>query len=298
MQAGKSRLGGETGMKSSEGTFQAGSSLELFYKSWHPQGNSKAVLVVVHGVAEHSNRYMNLVDNLVPAKITIYTYDQRGHGNSPGQRGYIDSWEDYREDFKRFLGLVQQQEPDLPLYAYGHSQGALTILDFLIHESNQISGAIVSGSPLNSDQAASPLLVVSAKFLSRVWPTFSLASPIKPAQLSCDARVVQKYQEDPTVFKILTARWGTEYLKTQSEVRKNLAAINLPILILHGGEDTLCDPEGSQYIYDQVSSVDKTIKIYPSYFHEIHNEPGHITVMQDIDAWITRQLSKDRKAKT
>jgi len=194
--------------------------------------------------------------------------------------------------------LVKQHEPDRPLFVYGHSQGALTILDFLIHETNHLSGAILSGSPLNSDEAASPLLVLSAKFLSRVWPTFSLASPIKPAQLSCDARVVQKYQEDPTVFKILTARWGTEYLKTQNEVRRNLAAINLPILILHGGEDMLCDPEGSQYLYDQVSSLDKTIKIYPSYFHEIHNEPGHITVMQDIDTWITSQLSKDGKVRT
>jgi len=278
-------------MQSSEGTFKAGSGLELFYQTWHPQGNPKAVLVVLHGVAEHSNRYINLVENLVPENIAIYTYDQRGHGNSPGQRGYIDSWDDYREDLKRFLLLVQQNEPDIPLFVYGHSQGALMILDFLIHESNHLAGTIVSGSPVNSDEAASPLLVAAAKILSRVWPTFSLASPINAAQLSCDARVVQKYQEDPTVFKILTARWGTEYLKTQKEVREYAASIDNPILILHGGEDTLCDPEGSQYLYGHVSSSDKTLKIYPSYFHEIHNEPGHITVMQDINDWISNHLS-------
>jgi alpha-beta hydrolase superfamily lysophospholipase len=277
-------------MQSSEGTFQGDAGLELYYQSWHPTGQSKAVLVIIHGVAEHSNRYSNLVDNLLPGNIAIYAYDQRGHGKSPGQRGYIDSWSEYRTDLKRFLEYVHQAEPDQPIFVYGHSQGALELLDFLINESNSISGVLVSAVPLVSDDAASPLLVAAAKVLSRVWPTFSLDSPINPAQLSCDARVVTKYQDDPDVFKILTARWGTEYLKTQEEVRQNAASIDEPILILHGGDDTLCDPSGSQLLYDQVSSADKTLKIYPSYFHEIHNEPGHITVVKDIEAWISERV--------
>jgi alpha-beta hydrolase superfamily lysophospholipase len=172
------------------------------------------------------------------------------------------------------------------------------VLDYLIMEHSSLSGTIVSGSPLASDDAASPLLVASAKILSRVWPTFSLDSPINPAQLSCDARVVKKYQDDPAVFKILTARWGTEYLKTQNMVRENAAAIDLPILILHGGEDSLCNPKGSQYLYDQVSSADKTLKIYPSYFHEIHNEPGHITVIQEMNDWISQRLPENEKSQT
>ena len=277
-------------MQSSEGTFQGDAGLELYCQSWHPTDQPKAVLVIIHGVAEHSNRYSNLVDNLLPANIAIYSYDQRGHGKSPGQRGYIDSWSEYRADLKRFLAYVQQAEPDKPIFVYGHSQGALEILDFLINESNSITGTLVSAVPLVSDDAASPLLVTAAKILSRLWPTFSLDSPINPAQLSCDAREVIKYQDDPEVFKILTARWGTEYLKTQEEVRENAASIDVPILIIHGGDDTLCAPEGSQFLYDQVSSADKTLKIYPSYFHEIHNEPGHITVVNDIKAWISERV--------
>ena len=277
-------------MKHSEGTFQGDASLDLYYQSWQPVGESIAALVIIHGVAEHSDRYLNLVDNLVPGNITIYTYDQRGHGKSPGQRGYIESWDEYRADLRSFLELVHQREPNLPIFAYGHSMGALVILDSLLEDSNNISGTIISGAPIVSDDAASPLLVAAVKFLSRVWPTFSMASPIDASQLSCDAREVIKYQDDPEVFKVLTARWGTEYLKTQNAVRENVAAIDLPILILHGGEDALCDPEGSQYLYDHVISSDKTLKIYPSYFHEIHNEPGHVTVVQDIRDWIYERL--------
>jgi len=280
-------------MQTSEGTFQGDAGLELYYQSWHPQGKPKAVLVIVHGVAEHSNRYLNLVDNLVPENIAIYSYDQRGHGKSPGQRGYLNSWDEYRTDFKQFLELVHQREPDLPLFAYGHSEGALIILEFLLQDTDHIAGIIVSGPPLDTTQAASPLLVVAAKFLSRVWPTFSFDSPINPAQLSCDVRVVQKYQDDPEVFKILTARWGTEYLNAQNRTREHTSDIDLPILILHGGDDSICDPQASQDLYDQVSSTDKTLKIYPSYFHEIHNEPGHITVVQDIEAWISERVPLD-----
>lgn len=277
-------------MKSSEGTFQGDAGLELYHQSWHPDNDYQAVILIIHGVAEHSDRYINVVDNLVPRGYAAYTYDQRGHGKSPGKRGYIDSWDQYRIDFKKFIDLVHQQEPGIPVYAYGHSQGALTILDYLINESNGFAGTIVSGAPLSSDDAASPLLVATAKVLSRVWPTYSLDSPINASQLSCDAREVQKYQDDPAVFKTLTARWGTEYLKVQAEVRNNASRIELPILILHGGDDALCDPMGSQYLYDQVSSTDKTLKIYPSYFHEIHNEPGHITVMEDMDAWMIERI--------
>lgn len=280
-------------MQHSEGTFQGDAGLELYYQSWHPKDKPKAVLVILHGVAEHSNRYLNLVDNLVPENIAIYSYDQRGHGSSPGQRGYLNSWDEYRTDFKQFLELVHQREPDLPLFAYGHSEGALIILEFLLQDTDHIAGIIVSGPPLDTTQAASPLLVVAAKFLSRVWPTFSFDSPINPALLSCDARVVQKYQDDPEVFKILTARWGTEHLNAQNRTREHTADIDLPILILHGGDDAICDPQASQDLYDQVSSADKTLKIYPSYFHEIHNEPGHITVVQDINDWITQRLPSD-----
>lgn len=280
-------------MHRSEETFQGQAGLELYSQSWHPSGKTKAALAIVHGVAEHSNRYRNLVDGLVDQGYALYAFDQRGHGQSEGQRGYIESWSEYRLDFGTFLDLVRQREPSLPLFAYGHSMGALVILDYLLHGSNALAGVIVSASAIESSKATPPALVATARLLSRFWPTFSLSTPIDPSQLSCDARVVQAYQDDPTVFKILTVRWGTEYLNTQNWVKDHASGINLPILIIHGGEDMLCAPEGSQFIYDQVSSVDKTLIIYPSYFHEIHNEPGHATVIQDINTWIEAHLESE-----
>ncbi len=277
-------------MEHRERVFQGQSGLTLFSQSWHPAGKPKAALVILHGVAEHSDRYQNLVDDLVDLGCVLYAFDQRGHGRSEGQRGYIESWSEYREDFDLFLDLVRKEEPSLPLFAYGHSMGALVILDYLLQGLNKLTGVIASGTPIDTSKAASPALVATARLLSRFRPTFSLSSPINPAQLSCDARVVQAYQEDSEVFKVLNVRWGMEYLNIQNWVKAHAAGIDLPILIIHGGEDLLCDPEGSQYLYDQISSVDKTLKIYPSYFHEIHNEPGHDKVIEDINNWIDDHL--------
>jgi alpha-beta hydrolase superfamily lysophospholipase len=282
-------------MHRSEEFFQGQDGLELYSQSWHPAGKTKAKLVIVHGVAEHSNRYLNLVKGLVEPGFALYAYDQRGHGNSEGQRGYIDSWDQYRADLGIFLNRVKKREPDLPLFIYGHSMGALVILDYLLHESNGLHGAIISGAPIDSSNAASPILILTARILSRVWPTFSMASPLQPSQLSCDARVVQAYVEDPDVFKTMTVRWGTEYLDTQERVKEHAAEIKLPILIIHGGEDLICTPEGSEQLFATISSEDKTIKIYPSYFHEIHNEPGHLVVVEDIRDWMETHLKTERE---
>lgn len=279
-------------MQRSEEKFLGQSGLELYSQSWQPDNGKKAALVVVHGVAEYSNRYQNLAESLVNQGYAIYTYDQRGHGKSEGQRGFINDWSEYREDFITFLVWVREREPNLPLFAYGHSMGALVILDYLLNDDNRIIGSILSGTPLETSKSASPLLIITAQILSRFLPTFSLPTPINPAQLSCDARVVQSYQDDPTVFKILTARWGTEYLKTQKFVYQHAESIVSPVFIIHGGEDKLCDPQGSQDLYHRISSKDKLIKIYPAYFHEIHNEPGKASVLQDIADWMESHLVK------
>jgi alpha-beta hydrolase superfamily lysophospholipase len=282
-------------MHRSEEIFQGQSGLDLYSQSWHPSGKTKAKLAIVHGIAEHSDRYLNLVNGLVEPGYALYAYDQRGHGKSEGQRGYIQSWSEYRADLDTFLNLIRERDPSVPLFLYGHSMGALVILDYLLHEPNGVQGIILSGSPIDSSQATSPALILTARLLSRIWPTFSMATPIQPAQLSCDARVVQAYQDDPSVFKVLTVRWGTEYLATQEWVKDHASEIDAPVLILHGGEDMVCAPESSEYLFEAFSSEDKTLKIYPSYFHEVHNEPGHVTVIEDINNWMDSHLSDERE---
>jgi len=126
--------------------------------------------------------------------------------------------------------------------------------------------------------------------MSVVWPTFTLKSTLNPSHLSCDSRVVQAYVEDPLVFKTMTARWGTEFLDTQSRVASRAGEIDLPVLLVHGEADQICLVDGVRRFYEEISSTDKTLIVYPGGFHESHNEPGHNREIADTASWIESPL--------
>src|SRR4030065_149959 len=120
-------------MQEQTGHFVGYNGLKFFYKVWSPDFPPKAALIIIHGVGEHIDRYKNLVDALVPAGYLLTGYDQRGHGRSEGQRGHINSWNEYREDLRIFLALAGKLAPGLPLFLYGHSQGSLEVLEYILH---------------------------------------------------------------------------------------------------------------------------------------------------------------------
>ncbi len=186
-------------MKHSEGAFRGAGSLELYYQCWQPEGKPRAILVIVHGVGEHSGRYMNLANHLTTCSYAVYGFDQRGFGRSPGQQGHINSWVEYREDLKAFLQKIREQQPDCIIFLFGHSLGALVALDYILHYPEGLRGAIVSGAPIEPAGVAKPYLVALAHFLSRVCPRFSLPLGLDVSALSRDAAVVKAYTTDPLV---------------------------------------------------------------------------------------------------
>ncbi|MCP5095242.1 MAG: alpha/beta hydrolase, partial [Chloroflexi bacterium] len=109
-------------MKHEEGTFTSVGNMQLFYQRWMPD-EVRAVLVIVHGLGEHSGRYMNLVNELVPKGYAIYSFDHRGHGRSPGSRGFINEFAEFRADVHAFLEMVRGIEVERPLFLMGHSMG-------------------------------------------------------------------------------------------------------------------------------------------------------------------------------
>ena len=107
-------------MNHSEGTLTGYGGIELYTQRWLPEGEVKAVLAIVHGFGEYSGRYGNVVNWFVPKGYAAYTFDLRGCGRSPGQRGHINSFAEFREDVKAFLQWVASQQPDKPLFLLGH----------------------------------------------------------------------------------------------------------------------------------------------------------------------------------
>ncbi|MFM9159301.1 MAG: alpha/beta hydrolase, partial [Dolichospermum sp.] len=106
-----------------EGKFSGVGGLDLYYQSWHPGGEVRGILAIVHGLGGHSGLYKTIVEHLLPREYAVYALDLRGHGRSSGQRGYINTWTEFRDDLQAFLKLIQQQQPGYPIFLLGHSLG-------------------------------------------------------------------------------------------------------------------------------------------------------------------------------
>ena len=277
-------------MERSEGTFRGAGGIELYYQCWRPSGEAKAVVAIVHGVREYGGRYAPVADYLTAHGYAVYAFDQRGHGRSPGQRGHINAWEEYRGDAEAFLAMIGQQEPNLPVFLMGHSMGALVALDYLLAHPEGLRGAIISGAPLQPIGAPKPYQIVVARFLSRVRPRSSITSAFDGSAVSRDPEVVRAYDTDPLVFNKTSVRWGMEFLATIERVKPRATEVKIPILMIHGGADPIVSVDGSRNFFEKLGSPDKELKIYPGSYHEPHNDLDREQVVSDIGQWLDRHV--------
>lgn len=273
-------------MQHTDTTIQTSGDEQLYVQRWQADVPTRAVIAITHGVGEHSGRYMNLVNHLVPRGLVICGVDLRGNGRSSGVRGHIDGWEEYHNDLKSFLQWIPTWEPDRPKFVFGHSMGAMVVLDHILRDPEGLAGAVISGVPLEPVGLANPVLVSIARLLSRFWPRFSLPLGLETAALSRDSEVVKAYEEDPLVFGKVSARWGTESLDKLDWIREHAAEMRLPLLMIHGGADRINAPEGARWLLEAVTYPDKELRIYPDAYHEPHNDLDWEEEARDIERWI------------
>jgi alpha-beta hydrolase superfamily lysophospholipase len=276
-------------MEHREGTFQGAGGLELYYQRWRPEEGARAALAIVHGFGEHSGRYTNVMNHLVGRGYAIYGFDHRGHGRSPGQRGYINEWGEFREDVRAFLRMVSEGEPGRPLFLMGHSLGGLIVLEYALRHPEGLRGVIASG-PALGQVGISPILLTLSRILSRVWPRLSLDTRLDATAISRDPTVVRAYQEDPLVHSKGTARLGTEMSEAIEWVQAHAADLRLPLLILQGEADRLVPPEASRAFFEKVTFPDKEWRGYEGGYHEPHNDIIRDQALSDLAGWLERHL--------
>jgi alpha-beta hydrolase superfamily lysophospholipase len=277
-------------MEHTEGNFTSQKGFKLFHQCWLPDSDPTAMLLVAHGLAEHSGRYGNLVDHFVPRGYAVCGLDYRGHGRSEGQRCHIDSFSEYSDDLRLFFDIVRREHINARIFLVGHSMGATIAAAHAVRYQDELTGLILSGITLEAGSSVSAGMKLAARILSVVVPKMGV-SVIDASTISRDQAVVDAYVNDPLVYRgKIRARLGAELLKTIDELHSQVAEITLPILIMHGTADRLSDPEGSRLLYERVGSPDKTLKLYEGYYHEIFNEPDHGQVMADVEAWLAARI--------
>ena len=277
-------------MQHTEGRFKGYKDLDIYYQCWLPEGDARAVLLVVHGWAEHSGRYTNLVDYFVPKGYAICALDHQGHGRSEGPRGYVDRFSDYLLDLKTFFDLVRSQHSDTKIFMVGHSMGGTVATAYVIEHQHELAGLLLSGASLMVGSGLPSALIPLARILSVLMPRMGVFV-LNAADISQDKAVVNAYVNDPLVYRgKITCRFAAEMLKTLRRLPSQMPEINLPILVMHGTADRLGDPEGSRLLYDRAGSKDKTLKLYQGFYHEVFNEPEREQVLSDMEGWLAARL--------
>lgn len=284
----------KAGIKHTSGHFTGVRDTKIFYQEWAPKSaDPRALLLVVHGYAEHGGRYAELAKDLVGAGFAVATIDHRGHGKSEGKRVQVDKFDDMVEDLALYETELRERYPaPLPVFLVGHSMGGLISLRYVTTQKTDVVGLVLTGTAAAKPTDISGLTVAIGNLLAKVTPDVGVAS-LHLDKISKDPKVVEAYANDPLVTQgKVRARMGAEILSTMAAVERDLPSLTLPILVMHGGDDVVTPPDASRMIADKVGSEDKTLKIYDGLWHEVYNEPERDEVIADVIAWLDGALAK------
>jgi len=274
---------------SSDGSFQSGSGANIFYRCWAP-AEPRAVLLLAHGLAEHSGRYGDFASFFADAGIATYALDFPGHGRSDGKRGHVRDFQEYTEALGALLSLAREAHPDIPFVLFGHSMGGLIAADFLLQHQSEFVAAVLTGAAIQSPQQPSSIVIFINRVIASVMPRLGVLR-LDASGISRDPQVISDYENDPLVYRgKATAGLVTALFSAMKRVVENATSIRLPMLIMHGSVDSLTAVEGSKLLHDSISSEDKKIVIYDGLYHEILNEPERKNVMADILQWLESRI--------
>lgn len=278
-------------MKNIAGTFKGAGGLSLYYQSWHPQDRSRAVVAIVHGLGAHSGLFLPAVEYLVSLGYAVYAFDLRGHGHSPGQRGHINRWTEFREDLSAFLQQIWTQEPNCPCFVWGHSLGGAIVLDYALRSPQGLRGAIVT-APALGKVGVSRLKLAIGRVFSRVYPRLSLKVGLNHNASSRNPNVISAYSQDPLRHEYGSARLATEFFAAVDWIENHASELQIPLLLLHGSADQVTHPESSWLFCERVTYPDKKCYEYPGSYHDLYADTNYQEVLVDIGKWLEQHLQE------
>ena len=262
----------------------------IYTQSWTSVNSPKALLFIIHGVAEHSGRYEHVAEKMVANDIFVFTCDLPGHGKSSGKRSYIRS-------FNETLAIIEYQvqkmkfiHPDIPVFILGHSMGGALAANYALKLKPEVNGFIITSAALKIGDDISPLLVKLSGFLSVIVPKLP-AIKLASGGLSHDQNIVDNYDSDPLNYRgMLPVRTGSEINKSITYNQENAAEFTYPVLLMHGKEDKLADNRGTVDFHSRISSTDKELKLFEKLYHELLNEYEKDEIIGDIINWILKRV--------
>ncbi len=299
-------------------TYRTKDGKEIHATEWFSEYGvaPRAIVQIVHGMAEHRKRYTHFARFLVDAGFAVYAEDHRGHGDTAGTlntAGYFaesDGWTVVLNDIHQLSHIAVSEHPGLPLFLFGHSMGSTIARDYIASWGRELAGCVLSGTMGNPGPALNVGIwlakrqIVSKGAKSQSFRldrmTFgSYNSRFKPAStkfdwLSRDDREVANYIADPYCGAVFTAGFFLDFFTGIKKIftRESIESIpaELPVLLISGQSDPVGSfgrgPRQVARSYEHAGIRDVTLKLYPEGRHEMLHELNKAEVSADIAAWM------------
>ena len=277
-----------------ESSFEGVGGLKIATRSWAPESNARAIIILVHGFNAHSGYMVWPAEQFTAAGFAVHALDHRGRGKSEGERFYVEEFSDFLTDVHSLVEIARAQDPGLPVYILGHSAGGVIASSYVFEHQDDIAGLICESFAF--DVGLPHLVQLALQGLSHLAPHLHVFT-LNNADFSRDPAAVEKMNTDPLIAKeSQPAETASELLKAAERLKLNMPQFRVPVFIIHGTEDKATRPAGSQYFYDNAGSEDKTLKLYEGHYHDLLADIGKEIVMADIQAWIEERLPAEVSA--
>ncbi len=281
------------GIQTEEWVWRGTRDFWLFTRSWRPIADARAVLIVVHGLRDHSARYDAFAEGLAQRGYAVYAFDQRGHGRSDGQGQMVDAFDDYVIDLASFVAEVRQREPGRPIFLFGHSMGGAIATLYTETRDPQLAGLVLSAPALRHhvDDVQHAFLDLS----SVLFPYVGLLS-LEEHDFTRDPDVLGAMEHDPLIHhESGPARTAAELLSAIGRIRGWFDGLRVPVLVIHGDADRVTMPEGSvDLIAGATGTPDRTIWRCEGLFHDLLHEPEHGALSDAIVGWLESRIAGPR----
>ena len=265
-------------------TISASDGTNLFIRDYSIQ-NSNKVMLIIHGLGEHSGRYLTLIQDFNNKNISVFTIDIRGHGKSGGKRGHSPSYKQLMSDIQYFIKHVTHKVSNQKYFLYGHSFGGNLVINYSFHKNKKIHGVIATSPCIKPAITPSKIKLFMGKLFRKVIPSLSLNNGININGISKNLQVIKDYIDDPLTHSKISIQLSLDLVSSGIFALENSKNITVPMLVFHGSNDKLTSYSASKKLVENAGSNIKFIGFNDAY-HEIHNEPEKDELLINIFNWI------------
>jgi len=253
-----------------------------------PGENIRAGIVLVHGIGEHLQRYSGWIEKFNKIGVGVVGVDLPGHGRSDGKRGVLNNYSLADEMIDFLIAEFKKTFPGIPVFIYGHSLGGGIVLQYILRNTPEVNGAIVTSPWLRLAFEPPKSKLILAGIMKSLLPSLVQPSELVVKHISHDQKVVDAYIADPLNHDKISVGLFHSAVTAADYSFQHAEELKIPLLLMHGSDDQLTSPQGSRDFASKTNLAE--LKIWEGGYHELHNETFRDEVFSYIEKWIEKHI--------